>query len=158
MLAAADSMPAPVTALPLPACGVRGAHLDGGMWVFREGEAPPYNMSRSAWPEIWQRPGNTHYYGLCRELLPATTGEHVWTPRGCRLRGFEESAQAGCRLVMLSPDPLSLRVPHTPTPRSPPGSCGAELSRWWATQRACNSSRFDRAFNSSKLNSTSPKP
>ena len=29
MLAAADSMPAPVTGLPLPACGVRGAYLDG---------------------------------------------------------------------------------------------------------------------------------
>ena len=71
-------MPAPVTALPLPACGVRGAHLDGE-WVFREGKAPPYNMSRSTWPEIWQRPGNTHYYGLPSRLSAVTQTLSLWT-------------------------------------------------------------------------------
>ena len=88
--------------LPEPPCfapNVRGAHLDGE-WTFREGERPPYIMSRSVWPELWQLPGSDggHYYG-CRHVLPVATGEHVWTPRGCRLRGFVESEQAGCRLL-----------------------------------------------------------
>ena len=88
--------------LPQPPCfapNVRGAHLDG-KWTFRKGELPPYVMKRSLWSEMWQSPGadGGHYYG-CRPLLPDFSGEHVWEPRGCHLRGFSESKQAGCRLL-----------------------------------------------------------
>ena len=104
--------------LPQPPCfapNVRGAHLDGE-WTFRKGELPPYVMKRSLWPEMWQLPGadGGHYYG-CRPLLPDFSGEHVWEPRGCHLRGFSVSKQAGCRLlrgrrITLAGDSTSLQL------------------------------------------------
>lgn len=88
--------------LPPPPCffaaNMRGGSHLNGEWVFRNGERPPYTMSRSAWPEMWERPeaDGGHYYGMCPQVA---TGEHVWTPRGCHLRGFVESEQAGCKLL-----------------------------------------------------------
>ena len=93
--------PPPAAPSPAPApCfapNVRGAHLDGE-WVFEAGSEPPYEMSRSRWPSMWQR-SNMHYYGLCREVLPRLGGDYVWRAHGCQLRSFGESTEDACKLL-----------------------------------------------------------
>lgn len=85
--------PPPMSQPPCYAPNMHGAHLEG-KWKFEAGSLPPYEVHRSHW-SFWQRT-NAHYYGLCRDLLPAVDGDYVWQPHGCRLRSLSESADRAC--------------------------------------------------------------